>query len=95
MIAKPITVKALYDYSIFVCFSDGVQGVINLKHLAHKGVFREWDNNNLFAKVHLDEYGAIVWNEQIDLCPDSIYLKLKGLTFENWQQQQQLKHASD
>jgi len=87
MIAKPIEVKALNNYSIFVGFSDGVQGAVDLKHLAHKGVFCNWDKNNLFSQVHIDDYGAIVWNEEIDICPDNVYLQLAGLTFEQWQQQ--------
>jgi hypothetical protein len=31
--------------------------------------------------IHIDHYGAIAWNEDIDICPDSIYLQLKGITF--------------
>ena len=87
MIAKPVEVKALDNYTIFVWFSDGVQGIIDLKHLAHKGIFREWDKNHLFAQVHIDDYGAIAWNDDIDICPDSVYLQLKGQTFEQWKNQ--------
>ena len=87
MIAKPVEVKALNDYSIFVEFSDGMQGVVDLKHLAHKGIFCNWDKNNLFSQVHIDNYGAITWNDEIDICPDSIYLQLQGITFEQWKQQ--------
>ena len=86
MIARPIEVKALNNYSIFIKFSDGVQGAVDLKRLAHKGIFHDWDKNNLFSQVHIDDYGAIAWNEKIDICPDSVYLRLKGLTFEQWQQ---------
>jgi hypothetical protein len=79
MIAKPVEVKPLDNYSIFVRFSDGIQGNIDLKHLAHKGVFCAWDKNNLFAKVHIDSSDSIVWNDEIDICPNSIYLHLKGV----------------
>ena len=95
MIAKATNVKALDNYSIFVRFSDDVHGTVDLNHLAHKGVFREWDKDNLFTKVHIDDYGAIAWNDNIDICPDSIYLQLKGLTFEQWQQQNQMQYASN
>ena len=95
MIAKPIEVKALENYSIFVGFSDGVQGAIDLKHLAHRGVFCDWDKNNLFSQVHIDDYGAIAWNDEIDICPDSVYLQLRGLSFEQWQQQNRNKYASN
>jgi len=95
MIAKPLTVKALDDYSIFVSFTDGTQGTVDLKHLAHKGVFREWDKNNLFALVHIGEGGAIAWNENIDICADNVYLKLKGITFDQWKQQNYNNYASN
>ena len=77
MIAKPIDVKALEDYSIYVEFSDGVRGIVDLKHLAHKGIFNNWDKNNLFERVYIDDFGAIAWSENIDICPDNVYLKLK------------------
>ena len=95
MIEKPVKVKALDNYNIFVWFADGVQGTVDLKHLAHKGVFAEWDINNLFSQVYIDDYGAIAWNDSIDICPDSVYLQLKGLTFEQWQQQNQHQYASN
>ena len=95
MIAKPVSVKALDNYSIFVRFADGIQGTVSLEHLAHKGVFRAWDKNNLFPLVHIDGYGAIAWNEDIDICPDNVYLQLRGITFEQWKQQNQKKYAAD
>jgi len=95
MIAKPIEVKALDNYTIFVSFSDGVQGYVDLKHLAKKGIFNEWDKNNLFSQVHINDCGAISWNDDIDICPDNVYLKLQELTFEQWQQQNQFQYASN
>ena len=95
MIAKAIKVKALDNYSIYVWFSDGVNGSVDLNHLAHKGVFNEWDNSDLFSQVHIDDYGAIAWNDDIDICPDSVYLQLNGQTFEQWQQQKQKQYASN
>jgi len=95
MIATPITVRALDDYAIYIGYSDGTQGTVDLKHLAHKGVFCDWDKNDLFARVHIDDNGAIAWNDEIDICPDSVYLKLRGLTFNQWQQQNHNKYASN
>jgi len=95
MIAKVVKVEALEKYSIFVLFSDGINGIVDLKHLAHKGVFCEWDNNNLFKQVHIDDFGAISWNEYIDICPNNVYFKLKELSFDQWQQQNIKQYASD
>ena len=90
MIPKPTFVKALNDYVIFVD-----QGTVDLKNLAHKGVFCNWDEDNLFARVHIDDFGAIAWNEDIDICPDNVYLHLKGITFEEWQQQNHVNYATN
>jgi hypothetical protein len=94
MMAKPTRVKALDNYAIYVNFSDGTQGTIDLRHLAHRGIFQEWDKNNLFACVHINDGGAIAWNEDIDICPDNVYLQLKGITFEEWKQKNQINYAA-
>ena len=95
MIVEPTNVRALEKYSIFVEFSDGVQGVVDLSHLAHKGVFRDWDKDDLFAQVHINDYGAIAWNETIDICPDNVYLQLRGLTFAEWQKEKRETYATN
>jgi hypothetical protein len=95
MISKLVSVKPLENYSIFVTFSDGVQGVVDLQHLAKKGVFQAWDNNNLFSKVHIDDFGAIAWNDDIDICPDKAYLQLKGMSFEQWKRHNNCAYATN
>jgi hypothetical protein len=95
MIAKPLQVKATGKYSIWLIYDDGTQGEINLNHLADKPVFKKWENNDFFNSVSIDnETDAIRWDENIELCPDSLYLKLKGITFEQWKANQ-ITHASD
>ena len=58
--------------------------------LINKGIFEEWDRNNLFKRVYLDkESNAVTWNENLDICPDSLYLKLLGITFQDWKKKEQ------
>ena len=95
MITQPTEVKALQGYSIYVEFSDGVRGTVDLSHLAHHGVFRAWDKNNLFQKVHIGKSGAIAWNKNLDICPNAVYLKIRGLTFEEWKLQEENTHATN
>jgi hypothetical protein len=95
MFAQLSSVKPLNNYSIFVAYKDGVQGVVDLQHLAKKGVFIQWDENNLFQKVHISDYGAIAWNDDLDICPDSVYLQLCGLSFEDWERQHQKNYAAN
>jgi hypothetical protein len=73
---KPVAIKALEDYKIWIKYTNGVEGEVDLSDLAGRGVFRIWDNYSEFKKVHIGSHGAIAWGEEIDLCPDAIYLKL-------------------
>ncbi|MBI5219611.1 MAG: DUF2442 domain-containing protein [Bacteroidia bacterium] len=95
MIAKPIFVKAIEKFIIFIRFSDNKEGNIDLSHLAGHGIFKEWDDNDLFFKVYINtETDAISWSNEIELCPNSLYLKLCGISFEQWKQLN-LSYASD
>ena len=75
---KPVEVKALPNYRICVKYSDGVQGEVDLSHLAGKGVFKLWNNYSAFEKVYIGSSGQIAWSDEIDICPDSIYMKITG-----------------
>lgn len=87
MFAKPLNVKAISKYSIWIKYSDNKEGIIDLSHLANKGIFKQWDSNNLFNQVFIDnETNAIAWNEELELCPNSLYLRLLGISFEQWKQ---------
>lgn len=74
----PTEVEALDNYLIRIKYSDGVEGIVDLSHLAGQGVFSIWDDYAVFRQVHIGSGGEIAWNDQIDLCPDTIYLKITG-----------------
>ena len=74
---KVLEVKPLPDHSIWIKYSDGKEGIIDLNHLAGKGVFKVWDENDFFKQVHIDSFSnAVAWDEELELCPDALYLKL-------------------
>jgi hypothetical protein len=79
---KAVEVKPLSDYRIWIRFADGVAGEVDLSYLAGRGVFSIWQDYSVFQKVHLGPSGEIVWTDEAELCPDSIYLKLTGKTPE-------------
>ncbi len=90
MFPVPTDVKALGEYKIWLKYNDQSEGIVDLSHLSKKGVFNHWEDQNLFSKVYIDPIShAIAWNDDIDLCPDSLYLQLKGLSFEKWQANQE------
>lgn len=63
---KAIQVKPLSGYRIWLKYVDGVEGEVDLSHLAGRGVFKVWTDRKIFENVHVDESGAIAWNEGID-----------------------------
>lgn len=79
---KPIAIKALSNYKIWIKYSDGVEGEVDLSYLAGKGVFSIWNDYEKFKNVKIGEHGEVMWDENTDLCPDSIYIKLTGKSIE-------------
>jgi hypothetical protein len=73
---RPIEVKALENYKIWIKYSDGQKGEIDLSGYAGKGVFKSWEDYHFFKSVYIGEHGEIAWGAEIDLCPDTLYLKL-------------------
>jgi hypothetical protein len=80
---KAVEVKALDGYRIWLRFADGIEGEIDLNHLAGRGLFKAWADRTIFESVHIDTSGAIAWNEELELCPDALYLRLTGKTPED------------
>lgn len=79
---NPIEVKALPHYRLWLRYADGVEGQVDLSYLVGRGVFSAWDDHKVFEEVHIGARGAIAWNDDIDLCPDALYLRLTGKTPE-------------
>ena len=75
---KPAHVQALPGYRLRIRYSDGVEGDVDLSNLAGKGVFALWNDYARFEQVYIGEHGQIAWNDEIDLCPDALYLQLTG-----------------
>lgn len=82
---KIINVKAIEKYCIQVEFNDGTKGVYDLTHLAGKGVFKQWDDDNNFFKLFIDtESGAISWPGEIDVDTLHIYCSIKGISADKY-----------
>ena len=75
---EPVAVEPREEYRIWLRYADGVEGEVDLSHLVGKGVFAAWRERAFFERVHLGAGRTIAWNEEIDLCPDALYLRLTG-----------------
>ena len=73
---RPTKVEPRLGYRIWIRYSDGVAGEIDLSHLAGCGVFSAWNERACFESVRVSENGAIVWSDELELCPDALYMQL-------------------
>lgn len=76
--AKITKVKVLKGYCLELAFDDGACGVVDLSELVGMGVFASWRDRHVFEQVRIGSFGELVWGDQMDLCPDSLYLKVTG-----------------
>ena len=75
-----IEVKPLSNYRVWIKFSDGVEGTVDLSELVGEGVFKAWEDIEFFNSVYIDpESHTIAWEGGIDLCPDNLYAKVLGV----------------
>jgi len=75
---KITKVKVLQSYKLELTFDDGVCGTVDLSDLVGKGVFSLWRDYEAFAQVRMGSSGELAWGDQVDLCPDALYLKVTG-----------------
>jgi hypothetical protein len=80
---KPVEVKALANYRIWLRYDDGTEGEVDLADLAGRGVFKAWDDPAFFGAVRVASHGAVEWGAGLDLCPDALYLRLTGRSPED------------
>ena len=73
---KITDIKVLPDYRLEIAFSDGKRGVADLSHLVGKGVFSLWNDYEAFRNVKIGSFGELLWSDQVDICPDSLYLQV-------------------
>lgn len=71
-------VRVLENYRVELVFADGTRGVADLSNLAGRGVFALWNDYEQFRAVRIGDTGELIWSDQLDLCPDSLYLRVTG-----------------
>lgn len=75
---KPLEAKAMPDYCLWIRFSDGVEGEVDLSALVGQGVFEAWKDPGAFKDVTIGPGRSLSWGDEIDLCADSLYLEITG-----------------
>ena len=67
-------VKVLPDFQIEAVFEDGEARRFDLTPYLDYPMFSPLREKALFARAHV-EHGVVVWNDEIDLSPDTLYLR--------------------
>lgn len=75
---RAVEVRAPQRFRLWVRYANGVEGEVDLGHLADKGVFAAWNEPGFFEQVRIGDAGEIAWGKDLDLCPDALYLKITG-----------------
>ena len=77
-LTRPTQVESREGFRIWLRYSDGTSGEIDLSDLSGRGVFSAWTDRRFFESVRIGPCGAVSWGEDLDLCPDAMYLRLTG-----------------
>ncbi len=67
-----IKLEPLKDYKLLLTFNNNEKKIKDMKPYLDKGVFRKLKNINFFNTVEI-KFGTISWDENIDMCADSLY----------------------
>ena len=69
-------------YRIWLRYTNGASGEVDLSHLAGSGVFKAWYDRDFFERIYISESGAVSWEGDIDLDPYQLYMDITGKTLE-------------
>ena len=77
-----VEVEPRSGYRIWLRYSDGVSGEVDLSDMVGRGVFKVWLDRTFFERVHVSPHGSVVWSDDIELCPDALYMEVTGKSAE-------------
>lgn len=79
---RVVEVKAQTDYTLLILFKNGEQKIFNLRPYLDIGVFKSLKNSALFATARA-QFGTVVWQNEVDFDPDTLYLESKPISSLN------------
>ena len=69
---RVITVVPMDDFRLLLTFNNGEKRVFDVKPLFSLNAFRSLQNKVFFDTVKV-AYGSVLWPNNIDYCPDTLY----------------------
>ncbi len=81
---RVIAAKALAPFRLWLRFADELEGVVDLADVFESGgVFERLRDPDEFAKERVEsEFGTVEWPGNVDLDPDGLYARLRGLPID-------------
>ena len=73
-----IRVRPLQDFCLEAEFATGECRLFDMKPYLGYPAFSPLTEDGLFMKAHV-AYGTVVWNDEIDLSPDTLYLRGRNI----------------
>ena len=67
-------VKPIQNFRLLLEFTNGETKSFDVKPYLETGVFRSLKNLAMFSTAHV-EYGTVVWQNNVDFDPDTLYLE--------------------
>lgn len=61
------------NYKLNLVFTNGEQGIYDCSRLLDFGVFKELKDTSYFEQATVID-GTVVWPNEQDICPDTLYL---------------------
>lgn len=71
---RVVKVTALEGCKLRLVFSNGEQRIFDVSPYLGYPAYRKLANKGYFALVHSD-HGTVVWPDDIDFCPDTLYVE--------------------
>jgi len=70
------SVKALPNHQLELRFENGESGVFSMEQYLKYPVYQPLMNEQLFRQARVS-FGTVIWNDDIDMSPDTLYLECK------------------
>ena len=67
------------DYKLMLTFTNGPHGIYDCVGLLGFGVFQELRDKAYFKQATVFD-GTVVWSQEQDICPDTLYLDSEKTT---------------
>ena len=75
---RVIRAEVLNYHQLLVTFTNQEQRIFDVSEYLTLPVFQDLSNPNYFKQVQV-KHGTVCWGDDVDFCPDTVYLKSKPI----------------